>query len=116
MFRMFDIFSFIFPIMFILVFGLVIFVFASTLARSAKQHKKDDASPRLTVDAEVIAKRPHFRRNGDIGHTYYFVTFAVESGDRFELRVPDNEYGLLIEGDRGRLTFQGSRYLGFERR
>ena len=25
------------------------------------------------------------------------------------------EYGLLAEGDRGKLTFQGTRYLGFER-
>ena len=25
------------------------------------------------------------------------------------------EYGMLAEGDRGRLTFQGTRYKGFER-
>ena len=25
------------------------------------------------------------------------------------------EYGLLIEGDKGNLSFQGTRYLGFER-
>ena len=27
-----------------------------------------------------------------------------------------DEYGLLVEGDQGLLTFQGTRYLGFERR
>jgi hypothetical protein len=45
----------------------------------------------------------------------YYVTFEVASGDRMELLVPTNEYGYLIEGDRGELTFQGTRYLGFAR-
>jgi hypothetical protein len=33
-----------------------------------------------------------------------------------ELQVDGSEYGMLVEGDQGRLTFQGTRYLGFERR
>jgi len=40
----------------------------------------------------------------------------VESGDRMELHVAGHEFGMLIEGDRGMLTFQGTRYLGFERK
>ena len=32
-----------------------------------------------------------------------------------ELQLQGHEYGLLIEGDKGKLTFQGTRYLGFER-
>jgi len=43
------------------------------------------------------------------------VTFLVESGDRIELCVSGTEYGMLVEGDTGRLTFQGTRYLSFER-
>ncbi len=39
----------------------------------------------------------------------------MESGDRIELAVSGYDYGQLCEGDRGRLTFQGTRYLGFER-
>ena len=57
--------------------------------------------------------------NGGVGHTTtsttYYVTFQVESGDRMELNLSGQEYGLLAEGDRGKLTFQGTRYLGFER-
>lgn len=45
----------------------------------------------------------------------YYVTFEVESGDRMEFSVYGKEYGMLAEGDEGKLTFQGSRYLGFER-
>lgn len=32
-----------------------------------------------------------------------------------ELRVNGSEFGLLVEGDYGKLTFQRTRYLGFER-
>ena len=39
----------------------------------------------------------------------------MESGDRMELSVTGREYGMLSEGDAGRLSFQGTRYLGFER-
>ena len=42
------------------------------------------------------------------------MTFQVESGDRMELRVSRSEYGLLAERNQGNLSFQGTRYLGFE--
>lgn len=47
--------------------------------------------------------------------TTYYVTFQVESGDRMELHVSGIEYGMLVEGDYGKLTFQGTRYLEFVR-
>ena len=52
-----------------------------------------------------------------IEHTFttYYVTFQVESGDRMELTVSGPDYGMLVEGDIGKLSFQGTRYLGFER-
>jgi hypothetical protein len=43
------------------------------------------------------------------------VTFKVESGDQMELQMAGQEFGLLVEGEEGKLTFQGTRYLGFER-
>ena len=43
------------------------------------------------------------------------MTFEVESGDRIELELSGTEYGMLAEGDYGKLSFQGTRYLGFER-
>ena len=39
----------------------------------------------------------------------------LENGKRLELGVKDPEYGMLAEGDQGRLSWQGTRYLGFER-
>lgn len=108
-----------FQIMFYLVFFLVMTVFAITIGKGVLQWNKNNHSPRLTVPATIVAKRTNHHRHHNNGHhhssTTYFVTFQVESGDRMELNMAGTEYGLLIEGDRGNLTFQGTRYLGFER-
>lgn len=119
----------IFRFIFILIFIVFLGIFFVTVYKVLKQKKKDDDSPRLTVPATVVSKRADTTQRsepagGDItgAHGYsttssttYYATFEVESGDRMELRVPDSQYGFLIEGDRGRLTFQRSRFLGFER-
>ena len=112
----FDLFGIMFTLMFVLMFVMFIVVFAKMIL----QWTKDNNSPRLTVPAVVVAKRTNVsHRTGHNHHTHrstsYHVTFQVESGDRMELSMAGHEFGLLVEGDRGRLTFQGSRYLGFER-
>lgn len=115
-----------FEVMFMLVFLLVIGTFVVTAVRGISQWNKNNNSPRLTVMATVVAKRTqvshHHHAGGPdhVGHTtsstHYYVTFQVESGDRMELCVSGHEYGMLVEGDQGKLSFQGTRYLGFERR
>lgn len=113
-------FSVMFTLMFVLVFGMILV----TVIRGIGQWNKNNNSPRLTVDATVVAKRSqtthhHHDTGAGVGHnhtsTTYYVTFEVESGDRMELHVSGSEYGMLVEGDHGRLSFQGTRYLGFER-
>lgn len=117
-----------FTIVPIIVAAGFIFVFGSIIVRSiqgAKEWKRNNDSPELTVDAAIVTKRSevsYHNHSGGEGHmhhasssTTYYVTFEVESGHRLEFRVHGTEFGLLAEGDRGRLTFQGSRYLGFER-
>ena len=47
--------------------------------------------------------------------TSYHVTFEFDSGDRSEFSLSGSQYGMLAEADIGILTFQGTRYLGFER-
>ena len=126
MFFGFDtIFNVLFPLMFLLVFGVILF----TIIGNISTWNKNNHSPRLTVPATVVAKRTsvfhHHQGNagdasGSHGYmtttdTSYYVTFQVESGDRMELSVNGSEYGMLAEGDEGKLSFQGTRYLGFER-
>ena len=116
-----------FQIMFTLVFVIVIGMFIVIAVKGISQWNKNNHSPRLTVPATIVAKRTnvshhHHHNHGGTGmlhtthFTTYYVTFQVESGDRMELHVAGHEFGMLIEGDRGMLTFQGTRYLGFERK
>ena len=115
----------VFELMFGIVFILVIGVFVVTIVKGIGQWNKNNHSPRLTVPATVVAKRTnvshHHHNHGGAGmhhtthSTTYYVTFQVESGDRMELHLAGHEFGLLVEGDHGNLTFQGTRYLGFER-
>ena len=122
-------FSAMFTIIPALVIIVFVFVIGTIVARSihgASQWKRNNDSPVLTVDATVKTKRAdvsHFHHNTGPDNTMtsmsssttYYVTFEVTSGDRMEFKVQDTEYGMLVEGDTGKLTFQGTRYLGFER-
>ena len=111
------------PIMFVI--GIIIF----SLGQGIVTWNKNNQSPRLTVSAVIVAKRKNITHHqhanaGDASgahgfytttNTTYYVTFQTESGDRMEFQVSGTEYGMLAEGDTGRLTFQGTRYLAFER-
>ena len=48
-------------------------------------------------------------------NTAYFLTFQTENGERTEFNVDGRVYGMSAEGDRGQLSFQGTRFLGFAR-
>ncbi len=124
-FGMFSLMETVFPIFFIIVFVIVIGAFIASAAKGVSQWNRNNNSPRLTVNARVINKRTQvgYRRHRGTsdhyhthGYTNYFVTFEVDSGDRMELEVSGEESGLMVEGDSGMLTFQGTRFLGFERR
>ena len=101
------------PVMFVLVFGIIIV----TMVRGVGEWNKNNQSPKLTVPVTVVAKRSDVHRGIETMHTFtsYYVTFQVESGDRMEFEISDTEYGMLAEGDSGELTFQGTRYLNFQR-
>jgi len=122
-------FGFIFSFVPILMFVFFVF-FIGTLIRNATRSgarwNANNQAPVLTVVARVVAKRTeidrHHHMHGDqtalnytSSATTYFATFEVESGDRMEYRVSGAEFGMLVEGDTGRLTFQGTRFKSFER-
>lgn len=122
---MYELFDIMFWLVFVIAFGTIIL----GIVRGISQWNRNNHSPRLTVDARVVAKRidvthhNHANAGDPTGahgsytttSTSYYITFEVESGDRIELCVDGREYGMIAEGDTGRLSFQGTRYLGFER-
>ena len=105
-----------FPIVFAFVAGMIIY----TVVQTVRENKRNDRSPRLTVNAKIVDKRSDMHRHHHDHHSHYsytyYVTFEFESGDRAELCVPEGEFGILVVGDSGELTLQGTRYLGFARK
>ncbi|HJV32200.1 MAG TPA: DUF2500 domain-containing protein [Bacillales bacterium] len=94
-------------------FGIII----TLIIKSIFQWNKNNQQPRLSTKAEVVAKRTSVHGGGETNaYNHYFVTFEFESGDRLELQVKGQEYGQLVEGDKGELQFQGTRYLGYTRK
>jgi hypothetical protein len=67
--------------------------------------------------ARVVAKRTEVigHRNGRT-HTRYYGTFEFADATRREYLLSGTNFGLLVEGDAGRLSWQGTAYRGFERR
>ena len=78
----------IFFLLFIVAFVAILGMILVTFVRELSQRNRNNHSPRLTVEATVVAKRQSFssHRSGGEMHTTtstrYFATFQVESGDR----------------------------------
>ncbi len=105
-------------VMFIISSVLFFAVFIIVFVKCISAWNKNNNSPRLTVPATIVEKSQRYVSRGmgaHDDHTSYYITFQVESGDRMSFLVPWPDYGILVEGDTGRLTFQGTRYLSFDR-
>ena len=106
-------------IFFIVFFGIIIV----SVVKGITQWSRNNNSPLATAEVKVTSKRgevKHHHHGNDTGvnhtsSTYYYVTFELTSGERIELQVNGKEYGMISEGDRGILTYQGTRYKGFQR-
>ena len=109
------------PIIIAVVFVIVIGTFMVRAIQGAKQWRKNNQSPVLSVAAVVITKRSdvhhHSGTSNGISNNYssttYYITFEVESGDRIEFKVNGKDYGMFVEQDSGILTFQGTRFFRF---
>ncbi len=116
----FDMMFSLFPIMFFLVFGLVVFSVIKSISVSMHNNKQ----PIVPVEAKIVTKRydvsRHHHHSDNMHHhtsssTNYYVTFEMSNGERMELQVPSNEFGMMVEGDTGILQFQGTRFISFTR-
>lgn len=126
---MFYEFDSLFTVMFVLVFAIIAVTFIVILVRGVSEWSHNNHSPKLGVEATCVSKRTSVTHHsdpvaGDIsgahGYTHssnttYYATFEVESGDRMEFHITGLQYGKLREGDTGTLSFQGIRFLSFDR-
>lgn len=99
-------------------FLIILAFFVVSVVRGIFRWHKNNNSPRLTVTARVVGKRQHSSHNQQMmtTSTSYYATFEFSSSDRMEFSVSSYEYAMLCEGDFGDLTFQGTRYISFERK
>ena len=80
------------PVIFVLVFGIIIVA----MVRGICEWNKNNHSPKLSVPAKVVSRRTavshhHHHQGNGMHHTHtatsYYATFQVESGDRIEFLV-----------------------------
>jgi len=109
----------IFPIMFMIVFGVIIFSIAKNISTNMHNNKQ----PIIPVEAKIVSKRydvSNYRHstNNNIhrsSSTSYYVTFELNNGERLEFLVPSYDFGMIVEGDNGTLSFQGTKFISFIR-
>ncbi|RKN82225.1 DUF2500 domain-containing protein [Paenibacillus ginsengarvi] len=112
------------PIIFLLVFAIVIF----GLIRNVKRYYNNASAPRESVFARVVAKRMEVRNHTTHHHnangvmqpvhssrTYYYITLEFDGGERKEYLDTKNLFGLVVEGDQGYAAVQGEWIVAFER-
>lgn len=119
----------VFELFFLMAFAIIAAFIAANLVRDTKEWNRNNHLPRLTISCKIVEKRAevcYTQRTvgGDandvtrmqmVSCTTHYVTFQSEDGEQMEFSVDGREYGLLSEGDFGKLSFQGTRFLDFER-
>ncbi len=119
-----DILFYIVPAIIFVSFIVIIAMFFRVIGKGVKEWSHNNSLPIRVAAAQIVAKRTEVSsstqsdadNNSMINtSTYYYITFELEDGQRMEFGVGGQAYGLLVEKDRGKLKFQGTRYHGFER-
>lgn len=92
---------------------ILLFILFFFLSLAIVRWIKNENSSVNRVPATIIymRRKKHLRTH----HCSYHVNFLAENGEQIELRVKHDEYDAMAVGDRGTLTYQGTRYKGFER-
>lgn len=111
------------PIFGVIIFAIVISMFIIFAVRGLREWSSNNRQPVYSDHVLVVDKRTHIWRHHHHNHatvhhstsTSCYITFEFEDGERREFMVPAKLYGLTVAGDTGTLTWQGTRFHGFER-
>lgn len=94
-------------------FGIIM----NSISQNNAVHRHNKRQPILSEHSVIISKnsRSHQQKNYSAIITLNYATFNIDNGERMVLKIPDNEFDLMLEGDTGSLTFQGSQFICFSR-
>ena len=110
---MFEIIVMLFPLAFLAGFGLAVAGLVIHQVNRGKIKVSYSGAPRLTVDAKVISKRTQSNKNNT--KTQFYATFQFESGDQLEMQLTYDQFAALVEGNVGKLTLKGMKFIEFQR-
>lgn len=108
------------PAMLVIFVVIMIFAIPAGLAVGKKTNNNiygdnEYGATQEEKNAKIIARRatPHPLNQAVMIN---MVVFELANGSRIELAIKDpNTYGIMVEGDRGTLKYQGKKFVGFER-
>lgn len=111
---------FLVPMFIAVTFACVFLTLVYRAVARVAEWSRNNSLPVEDAPARVVAKRSEIQgRSSHHAHghvfTSYFATFEIRGGERVEFALSGPEYGMLVEGDEGTLTYQGTRYYGFRR-
>ena len=115
--------------------AIVIVMMIVQFIRMGRQRAANAAAPEVQAQARVIGKRVEnlgqsmsggmpalpsrhtvvVRMGDDTVYQRNLVSFEQPGGERFEIEVPSEQFGLIAEGDTGTVTMKGTEFVAFAR-
>lgn len=134
----FGLFGIGFAIVFALILAFILAMIVMMVAQSVRmgrQRAANAAAPEVQAQVRVIGKRVEnlgqsmsggtpalpsrhtvvVRMGDDTVYQRHLVSFEQPGGERFELEVPSDQFGLIAEGDAGTVSMKGTEFVGFTR-
>lgn len=82
----------------------------------ARTHAQNNAQPVLTVPVRLIKKKKEYHSGtGGRHHASLSLFFLTENEEFLDFNVNSFDWEMYNEGDLGNLTYQGFRFIKFER-
>ena len=108
------------PTLMVIFVAIMIIAIPAGIAMGKKANKEvygdsESADPITEKTVKIVSRRsiPH---PANQAVTVNMATFEMANGARVELAVKDAAiYGVMVEGDRGTLRYQGKRFISFVR-
>ena len=99
--------------------AILLLMLVAKLTSRVNVEEKQGRKPVYNIQAVVKGKRTLIEAdpaNPSLPRTRYFVTFHKRDGNRVEMEVPGEDYGLAAEGDEGILVYsKGDEFIVFKR-
>lgn len=97
--------------------GFILIVYWGASRSLKRSAAAEELTPTQYDDVTVVGKRNDATGGAGLGlHQQYFLTFEYANGNRAEMAVPGEVFGMAVEGDQGTLTSTGGIFEGFQRR